>query len=89
MGIRSVAFLESCDTPVSGVTKAADKNLSILERPAALLRDSMSRGRSYPSPRWCHVTEQLPGSFIACLWSHRARQHYNGTGVASLLLDTA
>src|ERR1035438_7381788 len=34
MGIRTVAFLESCDTPLFWMTKMATNNLSILAHPA-------------------------------------------------------
>src|SRR5580704_15806940 len=50
MGIRSVAFLESCDTPVSGVTRAAGKNLSILVHLVPLGRFDGSGSLLYRSP---------------------------------------
>jgi hypothetical protein len=40
MGIRTVAFPDSCDTPLYGVTKVAGKIPSILARPGVPVRDA-------------------------------------------------
>src|ERR1700733_2610623 len=52
MGIRTVAFLESCDTPVSGATKVAGQLLAFLRVPRLLARfdESGGRGRPYRPP---------------------------------------
>src|SRR5438874_11652531 len=40
MGILTVAFPDSCDTPLYGVTEAAGEDPSILARPAVNLRNA-------------------------------------------------
>jgi hypothetical protein len=56
MGIRSVAFLKSCDTPVSGVTKAADKNSYHFSLSDRLV-----------TTRWVRVLPiRLPHLFVEC-----------------------
>src|ERR1700731_1883358 len=44
MGIRTVAFLASCDKPLFWMTKMAGKNLSILAHPSPLGRFDWSGG---------------------------------------------
>src|SRR3954464_14772106 len=70
MEIRTVAFPDSCDTPLYGVTKVAGKDASILARPAVPVRDTRnSWGRSALSAitRHCSWRSYLgPSACVSC-----------------------